>query len=153
MKEFKPNTTEKPFFVILGIVIFFLLVDVFLVYLYFMHKMSFHTFITLSAVLIVLYFPRFYIIKKIIKADVIKADENYLIINDCPIELSEIVDYKIERKKTQVIFFINNQMVVFNEAICYLRLKGYQMQFVIIGKEKIELIENFLSKVVEMNKS
>ena len=57
----------------------------------------------------------------------------------------QIKDFRIQKKKPQVVFFMNNSMVVFQEAEFHILLNNnYQVDFTAIGTEKINLLTEFL---------
>ncbi|MBQ8459438.1 hypothetical protein IJ541_04975 [bacterium] len=148
MKEiFKPNTNEQPAFIVLGILTLYILVSGFVFYLYFLHRIS--IIIALFTVLIftLLYFPRLLIIKKLYKKDLIKILDNSILINNIKINFSEIKSFNVENKKPKVVFFINNNMVVFQEAKFTLSTTNGQIEFIAIGTEKIRLLTEFLENV------
>ena len=70
-------------------------------------------------------------------------------INGVGVNFSDIVDYKVREAKPQIVFFINNKMIVFQEAEFYLRLRQEQISFEIIGTEKISLMKEFLKSITD----
>ncbi len=150
MKEiFKPNTEESPAMIVTGIVIMYLLIIGFIIYLYFLNRIT--TLIMLSSIIIftLLYLPRLLIIKKIIKKDEIKIIENFIMINGTGIELSDIKNFTTEIQKPKVIFFINNKMIIFQQAKFCLKLPNEEITFTAIGSQKIQLLTEFLNNIVK----
>lgn len=149
MKEFlKSNIDERPSMIILGILSLYFLITGFILYLYFLHRIP-----TIPAVISILaisiiYIPRFLIIKKLNNKDKIEIIDNYIMINGVGINFDDISDFQVKEKKPQVVFFINNKMIVFKEATFYLRLEKEQISFSVIGTEKIRLLNELLHKVV-----
>ena len=116
------NTDESPMMIVLGIVGFYLLVIVFILYLYFLHRISLPASLIGVVLFSLIYLPRFMILKKLKYKDVIKILDNSIQINDINVKFSEIEDYRVEEKKPQVIFFMNSKMVLFQEAVFHLKL-------------------------------
>lgn len=149
MKEFlKSNIDERPSMIILGILSLYFLITGFIIYLYFLDRIP-----TIPAVISILaistiYIPRFLIIKKLNNKDKIEIIDNYIMINDVGINFDDISDFQVKEEKPQVVFFINNRMIVFKEATFYLRLEKEQISFSVIGTEKIRLLNELLHKVV-----
>lgn len=149
MKEFlKSNIDERPSMIILGILSLYFLITGFIIYLYFLDRIP-----TIPAVISILaistiYIPRFLIIKKLNNKDKIEIIDNYIMINDVGINFDDISDFQVKEEKPQVVFFINNKMIVFKEATFYLRLEKEQISFSVIGTEKIRLLNELLHKVV-----
>lgn len=149
MKEFlKSNIDERPSMIILGILSLYFLITGFIIYLYFLDRIP-----TIPAVISILaistiYIPRFLIIKKLNNKDKIEIIDNYIMINSVGINFDDISDFQVKEEKPQVVFFINNKMIVFKEATFYLRLEKEQISFSVIGTEKIRLLNELLHKVV-----
>ena len=149
MKEiFKPNTNEQPIMIIIGILTLYVLAIGFVVYLYILHRISIIPAIVIILIFSIIYFPRFLIIKKLYKKDKITILENSILINDKELLFSEIKKFKVETKKPVAVFFINNSMVVFQEAKFYLLTKNGQIEFNTIGTEKIKLLTEFLENII-----
>lgn len=150
MKEFlKTNIDERPGTIILGILTLYFLITGFILYLFFLHRLTIIAAITLILTVTLIYLPRFFIIKKLQTKDKIEIINEYLLINGVGINFSEILDYKVNEKKPQVVFFINNKMIVFYEAEFRLRLKTEEVSFTAVGSEKIKLLTEFFSQIVK----
>lgn len=150
MKEnFRPNIEERPVMIILGIVIFYFLIEFFAVYLLFLHRINLLVFVLVTMIFTLIYLPRFLIIKKLKKQDEIKIIGEYLMINGIGIPLAEILDFNVEKKKPVVVFFMSNKMVVFNCAIFYIKLRKETLSFRVIGSEKTQLLEEFFKSYVK----
>ena len=147
-EKFKPNTDERPSMIILGIIIFYALICIFFVYLYLLHRISLTVCLVVVVALSLIYIPRFMIIRKLYKKDEIKIYDNSICINGFEIDFQRIKDYKVEEKKPVVVFVMNNNLVVYNEAKFYLRLDNGQTSFVAIGSEKIRLLKEFLDEII-----
>ena len=149
MKEkFKPVTDENPMMIVLGIIAFYGLIAGFIFYLYFIHRITLIPAILSILIFTIIYLPRFWIIKKLQTKDNIKILEDSIIINGYSIPFSQIKDFRTEDKKPQVVFFLNNKMVVFAECKFYLRLENGQTEFTAIGTEKIRLLKEFLHSLI-----
>lgn len=150
MKEFlKPNTDEKPAMIILGILAVYILICGFIFYLYFIHRISIMTALVSAFIYTLVYIPRFLIIKKLNCKDKIEILEDCMMINGVGIYFYDIKNFKVDEKKTQVIFFINNKMIIFQEAIFHLKLQTEEITFKAIGSEKIHLLKNFLNNITK----
>ena len=148
-KDFlRANVDERPQMIVLGICLLFLLIFGFILYLFFLHRISLTSMIVSSLVFSLIYIPRFKILWKLKNKDTIKVDENSLSINNQKFLFDDILDFIIQKKKPQVVFFINNSMVVFNEATFILHTKNGDIFFTVIGEEKINLLSEFLKKVI-----
>lgn len=145
MKEIlKANIDERPSMIIVGVISLFAIIGGFIWYLFFLHRISFLVMIIASVIFILIYIPRFLIIKKIQKKDVIKIIDDFILVNGVGINFDDIIDFRVQEKKTQVIFFINNKMIVFKECTFRLKLKTEELSFNVIGSEKIKLLKEFL---------
>ena len=143
--KFKPVT---PMMIVLGIIAFYGLIAGFIFYLYFIHRITLIPAILSILIFTIIYLPRFWIIKKLQTKDNIKILEDSIIINGYSIPFSQIKDFRTEDKKPQVVFFLNNKMVVFAECKFYLRLENGQTEFTAIGTEKIRLLKEFLHSLI-----
>ena len=66
MKEIlKANIDERPSMIIVGVISLFAIIGGFILYLFFLHRISLLVTIMSSIILILIYFPRFLIIKKL----------------------------------------------------------------------------------------
>lgn len=149
MREvFKPSTDERPVMIILGIVILYALVAGFVIYLYFLHRISSVACLVSLGVITLIYLPRFLIIKKLCKKDGIKILDNSIIINGKEIEFSSIKKYAIEERKPAVVFVLNNNLIVYKEAKFHLLSEDEQVSFIAIGSEKIQLLKEFLNEII-----
>lgn len=145
--KFKPVTDESPIMIILGIIVFYGLITAFIFYLYFIHRISLTPAILSLVGFTLIYLPRFLIIKKLQTKDEIKILDDSILINNHAIPFSRIKDFRTEDKKPQVVFFLNNKMVVFAECKFYLRLENGQAEFIAIGTEKIRLLKEFFNNI------
>lgn len=150
MKEYlKANIDENPNMIIMGILCLYLLIAGFIAYLYFLHRITLLPSIISIVIFSVIYIPRFLIIKKLKYKDKIEIIDDYIMINGIGISFEDIKDFKVQEFKPQVVFFLNNKMIVFNEAKFHLKLTKEQISFTVIGAEKITLLKEFLSKVIQ----
>lgn len=142
------NAEENSTLIILGVLGFYFLVVFFIAYMFLLHRFS--VLITVLSLFIFsgIYFPRFWIIKKILKKDIIKILDNSIIINGQNVEFAQLLDYRVEKKKPKVVFFISSKMVVFNEAVFYLKLQNKTVSFTAIGSEKISLLKSFFDELL-----
>ncbi len=148
MKELlKPTTDERPVMIISGIISFYILIAGFIIYLYILNRLSLIPTAILLLLVTIIYIPRFLIINKLQNKDKIEVLDTCIVINGNAISFSSISDFKIEDKKPQVVFFLNNKMVVFKEAVFHLRLQNGQTSFNVIGTEKIKLLKEFLTEI------
>lgn len=153
MKEIlKANIDERPSMIIIGIIALFVIIDGFIWYLFFLHRISLLATVISSIVLILIYIPRFLIIKKLQKKDEIKIIDDFILINGVGINFEDIIDFRVHEKKPQVIFFINNKMIVFKECTFRLKLKTEELSFNVIGSEKIKLLKEFLELKIKKKK-
>lgn len=143
------NAEENQTLIILGVLGFYSLVVFFILYMFLLHRFSLLTTVLSVVVFSGIYFPRFWIIKKVLKKDVIKVFDNSIYVNGQNIEFSEILDYRVEDKKPQVVFFVASKMVVFNESVFYLKLKDKTISFTVIGSEKISLLKSFFDELLK----
>ena len=149
MKEiFKPTTDERPIMIVMGILALYLLVVGFILYLFFLHRTTLIPTIYSVIVFTLIYLPRLLIIKKLAHKDIIKIVDNGININNQLIPFSQIKDFRVEEKKPAVVFFMNNSMVCYYEAKFYLKLNNGQTSFSAIGSEKIQLLKEFLSRLL-----
>lgn len=149
MKEkFKPVTDESPMMIVSGILVFYVLIAGFIFYLYLLHRITLLPCIITVLIFTGIYFPRFLIINKLKNKDDIKILDDSILINGCRIPFAEIKDFSTEDKKPQVVFFMNNKMVVFAQSKFYLRLAYGQIEFNAIGTEKIKLLKEFLNNII-----
>ena len=153
MKEIlKANIDECPSMIIIGIIALFAIIDGFILYLFFLHRISLLSTIISSIVLILIYIPRFLIIKKLKTKDEIKIIDDFILINGVGINFDDIIDFRLHEKKPQVVFFINNKMIVFQECTFRLKLKTEELTFTVIGSEKIKLLKEFLELKIRKQK-
>lgn len=149
MKEkFKPVTDESPMMIVSGILVFYVLIAGFIFYLYLLHRITLLPCIITVLIFTGIYFPRFLIINKLKNKDDIKILDDSILINGCRIPFAEIKDFRTEDKKPQVVFFMNNKMIVFAQSKFYLRLASGQVEFSAIGTEKIKLLKEFLNNII-----
>ena len=149
MKEiFKPTTDERPIMIVMGILALYLLVVGFILYLFFLHRITLIPTIFNVILFTLIYLPRLIIIKKLAYKDIIKIIDNGININNQLIPFSQIKDFRVEEKKPAVVFFMNNSMVCYYEAKFHLKLNNGQTSFFAIGSEKIQLLKEFLSRLL-----
>ena len=145
MKEkFKPNIDERPVMIVIGVLTFYLLVDFFAVYLFFLHRINLAAMLIATVIFTLIYLPRFLILYKLKTKDKIQIIDDFIVINNVGVALSDIIDFRVETEKPQVVFFINNKMIVFHQARFYLKLQNGTTTFTVIGSEKTKLLEEFL---------
>lgn len=150
MKEYlKANIDENPNMIIMGILCLYLLITGFIAYLYFLHRITLLPSIVSIIIFSIIYIPRFLIIKKLNNKDKIEIIDDYIMINGIGINFEDIKDFKVQEFKPQVVFFLNNKMIVFNEAKFHLKLTKEQISFMVIGSKKIELLKEFLAKIIK----
>ncbi len=147
MKEIQ--TEERPTIIICAVLCVYALLTSFAAYFYLLHRISLSAFIFLFIVITLVYLPRFAIIYKLKKPDEVKIIENYIMINGCGIDINDIVHFGINKAKPKVIFFMNNRMVVFNEAKFCIRTGCEEIEFCVFGEEKINLLKNYLTQIIQ----
>jgi len=156
MKEsLKPETDERPQMIVCGILLLYVLIAGFIMYLFILHRLTFLTAFIAGVIFTAIYIPRFIIIKKLLQKDEIKITDDSIIINNRIIPFSAITDFRLTKSKPQVIFFINNKMIVFQQAQFHLLLSSSndfaaneQISFTAIGSEKINLLTEFLTEII-----
>ncbi|MBO5385539.1 hypothetical protein J6A64_04415 [bacterium] len=149
MKEiFKPTTDERPIMIVMGILALYLLIVGFILYLFFLHRITLLPTIIGVTTFTLIYLPRLLIIKKLAHKDIIKIVDNGININNQLIPFSQIKDFRVEEKKPAVVFFMNNSMVCYYEAKFHLKLNNGQISFSAIGSEKIQLLKEFLTQLL-----
>jgi hypothetical protein len=145
MKEFtRPTTDETPAFITLGVVFLYILIAGFILYLYFLNRISLNTTIITNILFTIIYLPIFFIIKKLHSNTKIKAEENGLWVNEKFINFQSLENFKIIKKKPVIIFFFNNRMIIFQEATVCIKTKTDNYSFNVIGTKKIEILNEFL---------
>lgn len=145
------NIDESQNMIVLGILSFYLLVAVFIIYLFVLHRISQPAAIISLIVFTLIYIPRFLILKKLKNKDNIKILDTSIKINNTEINFSDIENYLVEEKKPVVVFFMYSKMVIFQEAIFYLKLPDGQISFMAIGSEKISLLKEFFNELLKSN--
>lgn len=145
------NIDESQNMIVLGILSFYLLVAVFIIYLFVLHRISQPAAIISLIVFTLIYIPRFLILKKLKNKDNIKILDTSIKINNTEINFSDIENYRVEEKKPVVVFFMYSKMVIFQEAIFYLKLPDEQISFMAIGSEKISLLKEFFNELLKNN--
>ena len=143
------NTEERPQMIILGVLTLYFLICGFILYLYFLHRITFLVTLVVCILFTIIYTPQFLILKKIKTKDKIKIVDDFLLINGEGIAFADIVNFRVEECKPKVVFFFNNQMVVFKEAIFHIKTRFDEFHFNVIGTEKIELLKQYLQNVVQ----
>ena len=147
--KFKPNTQEKPSLIILGILTLYFLISGFVMYFYIMSRISLCLALVIIGIFTIFYIPRFIIIGKLIKKDNIKLSDNCIMINNKQYLLSLIQDYRVNIGKPRIVFFMNNNVVLFQEAVFYILFKdNRQESFAIYGSEKITLLQKFFDELL-----
>ncbi len=147
----KVNTEERPSMIILGVLTLYFLICGFIFYLYLLHRINIVVTLVVCVVFTIIYLPQFLVLKKLKTRDKIKIIDDFLLINDEGIALSDIVAFRVEEFKPKVIFFFNNRMIIFKEAIFHLRTKCEEFHFNVIGTEKIELLKEYLNNIISKN--
>ena len=147
-KIFKPTTDERPIMIVMGILALYLLIVGFILYLFFLHRITLLPTIIGVITCTLIYLPRLLIIKKLAHKDIIKIVDNGININNQLIPFSQIQDFRVEEKKPAVVFFMNNSMVCYYEAKFHLKLNNGQISFSAIGSEKIQLLKEFLTQLL-----
>lgn len=143
------NTEERPQMIILGVLTLYFLICGFILYLYFLHRITFLVTLVVCILFTIIYTPQFLILKKIKTKDKIKIVDDFLLINGEGIAFADIVNFRVEECKPKVVFFFNNQMVVFKEAIFHIKTRFDEFHFNVIGTEKIELLKQYLQNIVQ----
>jgi len=141
-----PETNENPFAIITGIITVYILLIGFCGYFYFLHKINLAYFISISAGITIAYFPRLLLITKLIKQDDIKIVEDFIMINGIGVNFADIEHYGIKEFPPEIIFFMNNKMIVYKEADFCLRTGNEEFNFKVSGNDKIKLIKTKLSR-------
>lgn len=150
MKNYiKPNTEERPVMIILGIFTLYFLITGFIFYLYFLHRIHIIPALITTAVFTIIYLPQFWIIKKLKTKDKIKIIDDYIMINDIGVNFEDIVDFRVNEFKPKLVFFFNNKMIIFKEAIFHLRTRKEEFHFNVIGSEKITLLKQYLENILK----
>lgn len=147
----KVNTEERPLMIILGVLTLYFLICGFVLYLYLLHRITILPTVITCVVFTVIYCPQFLLLQKLKTKDKIKIVDDFLLINEEGLALTDIVDFRIEEFKPRVIFFFNNRMIIFKEAIFHVRTKFEEVHFNIIGTEKIELLKQYLQNLISNN--
>ena len=147
-KIFKPTTDERPIMIVMGILALYLLIVGFILYLFLLHRITLLPTIIGVITCTLIYLPRLLIIKKLAHKDIIKIVDNGININNQLIPFSQIQDFRVEEKKPAVVFFMNNSMVCYYEAKFHLKLNNGQISFSAIGSEKIQLLKEFLTQLL-----
>lgn len=150
MGKLKPRTDEREGVIVLGVIIFYLLLVGFVLFLGILGRITYLWAGVVSVILTLLYIPRFNIIRKIRKKDGVKVLEDSILVNGEEIELARVLEYRILRKKQSVVFVMNNNLVVYSETIFGLRLRDSDrfVEFMVIGREKAELLQEFFDRVL-----
>lgn len=147
--KFKPNTQEKPSLIILGILTLYFLIAGFIMYFYIMNRISLNVALLIIGIFSLLYTPRFMIICKLLKKDDIKLSDNNIMINSKQYLLSEIKNYRVDIKKPKIVFFMNNNLILFQEAEFHIQFNdNTQENFVVFGSEKIDLLQRFFDELL-----
>ena len=143
----KPNQEERIFMIIIGIIAFYAVIAGFIGYLYLLHKISAFMMLIIIGVFTLIYLPRFWIIYEIKNADKLKVIEDFFMINGVGVSFSDIKNFGIREYKPQVIFFLNNKMIVYQKADFCIERPKEKIEFTLIGSEKIKLMKEFLKRI------
>lgn len=150
MKNYiKPNTEERPAIIILGIFTLYFLITGFIFYLYFLHRIHITPALFTTVVFTIIYIPQFWIIKKLKTKDKIKIIDDYIMINNIGINFEDIIDFRVNECKPRLVFFFNNKMIIFKEAVFHLRTRKEEFHFNVIGSEKITLLKQYLENILK----
>ena len=134
------NTEERPQMIILGVLTLYFLICGFILYLYFLHRITFLVTLVVCILFTIIYTPQFLILKKIKTKDKIKIVDDFLLINGEGIAFADIVNFRVEECKPKV---------VFKEAIFHIKTRFDEFHFNVIGTEKIELLKQYLQNIVQ----
>ena len=146
----KPNQDERIFMIIIGIITLYVIIAGFVGYLYLLHRISFHLTFIIITVFSLIYMPRFWILYEIKKADKLKVIEDFFMINGVGVNFSDIKKFGVREHKPQVIFFLNNKMIVYKKADFCLETEKENIEFTLIGSEKINLMKEFLRRITNL---
>lgn len=146
------NVSEDKYLIIAAVAGCYLLVCLFILYMYMLHRMSVLTAGLSFLIFTGIYFPRFFIIKKVLSPDTINISDTSININGQTVDFNLIKDYGIQNEKRQAVFFMSAKAVIFNEAVFCLKLRhGGQVSFSVNGSKKISLLKEFLDELLENN--
>lgn len=148
MVSFKPETEERAGMIITGVLLFYLLVVGFVYYFYFMGKLPSIALWVIVLAFTAIYCPRFLIIKKLYLKDIVKVEDDGILVNGNKYEFSKIQNFEVYKKKPVIVFFLNNKAVVYNEADFILNLKNRTIKFTVTGSEKAELLKEYLNNLL-----
>lgn len=146
------STEEGQVSIVVSVLLLYALIEGFIFYLYALKRISILTFLMSTIVFLIIYIPRFMIIKSLKNKDIIKITDTSIIINNKPFLLNEIMDFRVDEKKSKVLFFFNNKMVVYKTATFHVKLKNTMISFTAIGTEKITLLKEFFIDICNNNK-
>jgi len=149
MEKFKPNTDERPAMIIFGIVALYCLVTSFAVYLFLLHRISVITLILSVVFFTLIYLPRLLIILKLKNKDKIQITDSSVDINGQSYEFCSIIDFKCDKKSPNIVFVFNNNLIVYQEAHFLLKCRHGFVNFVVIGSEKIRLMNEFFTQLLD----
>ena len=93
------NTEERPQMIILGVLTLYFLICGFILYLYFLHRVTFLVTLVVCILFTIIYTPQFLILKKIKTKDKIKIVDDFLLINGEGIAFADIVNFRVEECK------------------------------------------------------
>ena len=131
----KPDTEERQAFIVTGIISFYAIIAGFVIYLYFLHRISMMPAVITLLVFTIFYLPRFLIIRELKKLDDVKIVDNFIMVNGVGIDFRDIKDFGVQRYKPKVIFFLNNKMLVYNKADFYIETNCEKISFKVIGRK------------------
>jgi len=147
-KYLQPQKDERPVMIIAGIWTLYIVLTAFFIYLFFLHRINLFVMLISVLIITVLHIPRFLIIKKMKMSDKIKIIDDEIFINERVLRLSDICDFALKEKKPNVIFFLNNRMIIYQEAHFILKTTGGDVCFDVVGSEKTALLKEFFEKLL-----
>lgn len=151
MKQYEPQKDERPIMIITGILTLYVILVAFCVYLFCLSRISFETNIILIFVITIFHLPRFLIIKKLLQIERIKINQNNLEVGNKDIPFEVIEKFSVKEYKPNIIFFLNNRMIIFKYAKFILKTAGGEIEFCVQGSEKITLLKEFLTALTTKN--
>ena len=89
------------------------------------------------------------LINKLKNKDKIQVLEDYIMVNGKSVYFTDIIEFRVEDRKPVVVFFFNNKMIIFQEAVFHLRTTCGEIHFNVIGSEKTELLKEYLTEIIK----
>ena len=80
-----------------------------------------------------------------------KINQNNLEVGNKDIPFEVIEKFSIKEHKPNIIFFLNNRMVIFKYAKFILKTADGEIEFCVQGSEKIALLKEFLTALTTKN--